>query len=92
MNSYVSLTSIGKIVGQTELFNLGVASGQGEGKLWIIVIIPVWLALMYITNFSKFWKIHKKIMLYVIHIEFLESVAAKFNICSAFYALRIDYK
>ena len=29
------LSNYGQIVGQTELFNLGMATGLGEGKLWI---------------------------------------------------------
>ena len=33
MNLTIFLLAMGKIVGQTGLFNLGMATGQGEGKL-----------------------------------------------------------
>ena len=35
MNPTILLPAIGKIVGQAGLFNLGMATSLGEGKLWI---------------------------------------------------------
>ena len=35
MNPAIPPPVIGKIVGQTEFFSLGMTTGQGEGKLWI---------------------------------------------------------
>ena len=35
MNPSISPPAMGKIVGQTEFFSLGMATSPGEGKLWI---------------------------------------------------------
>ena len=35
MNLIILPPAIGKFVGQTGLFNVSVATGLGEGKLWI---------------------------------------------------------
>ena len=35
MNTTVLPIAMGKIVGQTDLFNLGMVTGLGEGKIWI---------------------------------------------------------
>ena len=35
MNLTILPQAMGKIVGQTDLFNLGMVTGLGEGKPWI---------------------------------------------------------
>ena len=41
MNPIILPLAMGKIVGQTRLFNLGEASSLGEGKLWIQTCLKI---------------------------------------------------